>query len=224
MDVSVMNSFVDTGKWNSWCSQVCNSTAKWLGKGGAPTFYEKTSAHAVTCSKRKLMVDGHLTLAKCQILKLHASLYDTNPNFMHYFSGKALTFSIEFCINFDLFQKWVTFLAPGKDRWLASHSHGTLVNSWPLTIRHRTWEWRSPSYRHLLASFLLVPLETFGLLPGTKIPENWHLSITTDTATLSGMEAKGRPLSYLGPCRKSWPSLKPTYCWWTKSGVHQLIW
>ena len=81
----------------------------------------------------------------CQILKLHAPLYDTNPNFMHYFSGKALTFTIDFCINFDVFQKWVTFLAPGKDRWLASHSHGTLVNSWPLTICHRTWEWRSPS-------------------------------------------------------------------------------
>ena len=124
----------------------------------------------------------------CQILKLHAPLYDTNPNFIHYFSGKALTFTIDFCINFDLFQKWVTFLAPGKDRWLASHSHETLVNSWPLTIRHRTWEWRSPSTGLL---FVGSPGKISGFFRVRKSPESWHLSITTSTATLSGMEAKG---------------------------------
>ena len=139
----------------------------------------------------------------CQILKLHAPLYDTNPNFMHYFCGKALTFTIDFCINFDLFQKWVAFLASMASKPL------------PWDVGKFMAPYNSPPNLGVAIAIYWV----------RKSPESWHLSITTDTATLScGMEAKGRPPSYLGPCRKSWPSLKPTYCWWTQSGVHQLIW
>ena len=40
--------------------------------------------------------------------------------------------------------EWDTYtVPPGKDRWLATPI--SLGLSWPLTIRHRTWEWRQLS-------------------------------------------------------------------------------
>ena len=37
----------------------------------------------------------------------------------------------------------IIMIPPGKDGWLATPL--SLGLSWPLTFRHRTWEWRSPS-------------------------------------------------------------------------------